>query len=273
MRGRNASNLETLGQEQPPQWTQTGDWVHAELQRRASENGSDRKTLLTFSLGKQTPKSDQEQGMCEMTNHLQNTSQAGSMWQRTHREKGSALQAMYQNQRETQKEGRKKENTLRSRLSRCKSSAPLMSWRMKISLYSPKLSRSSQAATSSVPQFWTTKVKSKTPLISTCAMQSQSRGWPQKMQDRHSSASRRAGGRRCFAKLPSPPHAGYTDHQRMWLDKDVRHLHSRLQLQASFSAKLYSVRQGTNFAPLGSRMQKSQWALMLCLLKTTGENA
>lgn len=80
--------------------------------------------------------------------------------------------------------GRKKENTLRSRLSRCKSSAPLMSWRMKISLYSPKLSRSSQAATSSVPQFWTTKVKSKTPLISTCAMQSQSRGWPQKMQDR-----------------------------------------------------------------------------------------
>lgn len=73
---------------------------------------------------------------------------------------------------------RGKENTLRSRLSRCKSSAPLMSWRMKISLYSPKLSRSSQAATSSVPQFWTTKVKSKTPLISTCAMQSQSRGRP-----------------------------------------------------------------------------------------------
>lgn len=70
-------------------------------------------------------------------------------------------------QREAQK---KKKNTLRSRLSRCKSSAPLTSWRMKISLYSPKLSRSSQAATSSVPQFWTTKVKSKTPLMSTCAM-------------------------------------------------------------------------------------------------------
>lgn len=74
----------------------------------------------------------------------------------------------FKSQREAQK--KINNNTLRSRLSRCKSSAPLTSWRMKISLYSPKLSRSSQAATSSVPQFWTTKVKSKTPLMSTCAM-------------------------------------------------------------------------------------------------------
>lgn len=113
MRDRNVSNLETLGQEQPPRRTQTGDRVHAELQRRASENGSDRKTLLTFSLGKQTPKSDQNKEMCDMTNHLQNTSQAGSMWQRTHREKGSALQAMFQNQREAQKEGEKKREYLK----------------------------------------------------------------------------------------------------------------------------------------------------------------
>lgn len=65
-------------------------------------------------------------------------------------------------------EGEHKGNTLRSRLSRCKSSAPLMSCRRKLSLYSPKWSRSSQAATSSVPHFSTTKVKSESPLISTC---------------------------------------------------------------------------------------------------------
>lgn len=98
---------------------------------------------------------------------LHNASQAGSTRQRTHGRKDSALQEKCQKPKRSAKE---KKNTLRSRLSRCKSSAPLTSWRMKISLYSPKLSRSSQAATSSVPQFWTTKVKSKTPLMSTCAM-------------------------------------------------------------------------------------------------------
>lgn len=59
-----------------------------------------------------------------------------------------------------------------------------MSWLMKISLYSPKLSRSSQAATSSVPHFWTTKVKSKTPLISTCSNALQAKVRPKRVEDR-----------------------------------------------------------------------------------------
>lgn len=49
------------------------------------------------------------------------------------------------------------ESTLRSLRSRCRSSEPRTSCRMKISLYSQRLRCSSQAATSSVPQRWTVR--------------------------------------------------------------------------------------------------------------------
>lgn len=49
------------------------------------------------------------------------------------------------------------ECTLRSLRSRCRSSEPRTSCRMKISLYSQRLRCSSQAATSSVPQRWTVR--------------------------------------------------------------------------------------------------------------------
>lgn len=124
----------------------------------------DRKTLQTSSLQKHTRTTNKCEGWAHscITQAKPEAHDRGLTG-------GKSLHCKknVKSQREAQ---RKKKNTLRSRLSRCKSSAPLTSWRMKISLYSPKLSRSSQAATSSVPQFWTTKVKSKTPLMSTCAM-------------------------------------------------------------------------------------------------------
>lgn len=49
------------------------------------------------------------------------------------------------------------QSTLRSLRSRCRSSEPRTSCRMKISLYSQRLRCSSQAATSSVPQRWTVR--------------------------------------------------------------------------------------------------------------------
>ena len=80
-----------------------------------------------------------------------------------------------------------------------------MSWRMKISLYSPKLSRSSQAATSSVPHFWTTKVKSKTPLISTCSMHYKAQVGQRRCETEYSgSASKGKGSRYCLNKTTIP---------------------------------------------------------------------
>lgn len=70
------------------------------------------------------------------------------------------------------------------------------------------------------------------------------------IEDARQTVAAVAKGRRkaVLREAALPPHAGYgQDRQRMearrlWLCKDVRHLHSRLQLQASFSAELYSVR-------------------------------
>lgn len=115
-----------------------------------------------------------------------------------------------------------------------------MSWRMKISLYSPKLSRSSQAATSSVPHFWTTKVKSKTPLISTCSMHHKAKvGRRRCRTECSSSASKGKAQSAVSTKLWSLcSHAGYQSTQRPDHTKTLTTVRPCLEFLSKSSLKL-----------------------------------